>query len=398
MHYAETQNDWIELTYNWMLMLVADSDVVVLPEFTAGPHTYRLVKRDSQVELYADGALTATLPAGAYTVNQLELNGWGAEYAPYEAYWEHVAYTRGAYAPAELPSPPDMPATGNIFIDKRNGDEPLLTTTGVLSDPLVSYVTDSEGNAAAGVNLAFSISRYPQGATGQELTKTSELTGESGLADVRLKLGNIPAEYDVKAECQSCTAETSTVTFTCCGKVPNDHFSQGGQMWSSTCYANNNCQIDPDATIGWRGCALTSLATLINYYNSSVYSGIPRTNPGDLNTYLRDLPGYGGYNRNNDVEFSAIRRYSSGRVSFVDRYDVDDPYSRESLLDTADGLIRSGIPLMFRVGGPHFILVIGKCGSSFVVADPAGGREYLYNPANPPQGRLFRGLRVFSSY
>ncbi|MEK7720903.1 MAG: hypothetical protein AAB359_00780, partial [Elusimicrobiota bacterium] len=64
--------------------------------------------------------------------------------------------------------------------------------------------------------------------------------------------------------------------------------------------------------------------------------------------------------------------------------------------DTADGLIRSGIPLIFRVRG-HFLLVIGKCGNNYVVADPAGGRERLYNPDNS-QERAFRGLRIFSRY
>ncbi|MEK7721322.1 MAG: hypothetical protein AAB359_02915, partial [Elusimicrobiota bacterium] len=391
---------WVEFIYNGISMLIAadpySSEIRVIPEsIETGLHTYRLVKSDSQVELYVDGALTGALPVGAYTVNYLELSGWGMEFAPYEAYWDHVAYTRGAYSPAELPSPMEATASASNVITKRNGDAPLLTTTGALSDPLVSYVTDSEGNTAAGVNLAFSISRYPLGATGQELTKTSEQTAADGLADVRLKLGNIPAEYDVKAECQSCAAETSSVTFTCCGKLPNDHFSQSGQDWSPDCYANNNCQVTPDATIGWRGCALTSLATLINYYNANVYPGIPRTNPGALNTYLRVLHGTQGYNERNDVNFDAIGRYTNGRVSFVDRYDVGD-YDRAGLLDTADGLIRSGIPLIFRVRG-HFLLVIGKCGNSYVVADPAGGRERLYNP-DSSQERAFRGLRIFSQY
>ncbi len=279
------------------------------------------------------------------------------------------------------------------YISKSAPPEPHLVNAGAYSAPLVSLVKDPGGNPVSNVNLSFSISRYPPGATGQQLTKNSEITDAAGLADVSLRLGNLPAEYDVTAECQSCAPESNSVTFTCCGKLPNDHFSQSGQTWSPICYANNNCQLNPNATIGWRGCALTSMATLINYYNANVYSGIPRTDPGDLNTYLRGLPG--GYNGRNDVNFDAIYRYSSGRTSFVGRYDVDDPYSRESLLDMADGLIRSGIPLILRISG-HFVLAIGKCGDSFVVADPAGGIERLYNPDNT-NDREFEGLRVFGS-
>ncbi len=106
MYYADAQGIWIELIYNGGLTLIADGESMDLPESLAtGAHTYRLVKRDSQAELYVDGTLTATMPVGAYTVNYLELSGWGMEDSPYEAYWDHVAYTRGAYTPAELPSP-----------------------------------------------------------------------------------------------------------------------------------------------------------------------------------------------------------------------------------------------------------------------------------------------------
>ncbi|MDD5210672.1 MAG: C39 family peptidase [Elusimicrobiales bacterium] len=106
MYYADGQGIWVELIYNGGLTLIADGESMELPEALAtGAHTYRLVKRDSQVELYVDGTSVATMPVGAYTVNYLELSGWGMEDSPYEAYWDHVAYTRGAYTPAELPSP-----------------------------------------------------------------------------------------------------------------------------------------------------------------------------------------------------------------------------------------------------------------------------------------------------
>jgi hypothetical protein len=106
MYYADGQGIWVELIYNGGLTLIADGESMDLPASLAtGPHTYRLVKSDSQVELYVDGTSVATMPVGAYTVNYLELSGWGMEDSPYVAYWDHIAYTRGAYTPAELPSP-----------------------------------------------------------------------------------------------------------------------------------------------------------------------------------------------------------------------------------------------------------------------------------------------------
>jgi hypothetical protein len=113
MYYAEDPYNWIEfMRQHDGGIMFADGTVIMLPESPAtGPHTYRLVKSDSQVELYVDGAITGSLPAGAHTVDYLELSGWGAEYAPYEAYWDHVAYTRGAYTPAELRSPTSSTTT-----------------------------------------------------------------------------------------------------------------------------------------------------------------------------------------------------------------------------------------------------------------------------------------------
>jgi hypothetical protein len=199
----------------------------------------------------------------------------------------------------------------------------------------------------------------------------------------------------VTAFCPSCIPEFSSVTFTCCGKLPNDHFSQSGvPQWSTSCYANNNCQINPNATIGWRGCALTSLATLIIYYaNTYPELHISTTNPGDLNTYLRRLPIPDGYNDDNDVNFSAIERYSNRRAIFVEGYDVGRYHTEEVLLTMADDMILIGEPLIFRIGG-HFVLVIGKCGDKYIIADPAGGVERLYDP-NDLNDREFEGIRIF---
>ena len=205
------------------------------------------------------------------------------------------------------------------------------------------------------------------------------------------------------AQCETCAPETSSVTFTCCGKLPNDHFSESGQVWSPLPYARH-APTETYGTIGYLGCGLTSLATLINYYSNNVSNTIPVTNPKLLNEYLLNN---NGYNDGNDVKFDTIDNYSNGRAFFIGRYDLDDPYNKEGLLGMADGIIRSGIPMAFWVKRrtlksdgtfrftPHFITVIGKCGNNFIIADPAGGIERLYNPDEPDL--LFRGLRIFGT-
>lgn len=102
-----------------------------------------------------------------------------------------------------------------------------------------------------------------------------------------------------------------------------------------------------------------------------------------------------GYDDQNDVNFDAIETYSNGRAFYVGRYNIGRQHSSEVLLSMADGLILSGMPLIFRVRG-HFLLVIGKCGNNYIIADPAGGRERLYNPDDLTE-REFEGLRVFGA-
>jgi hypothetical protein len=284
---------------------------------------------------------------------------------------------------------------------------PKIAYVNEYTEPLISTVTIyGTTNPVSEIGVNFSISTYPIGAVGQELTIISTRTNPNGEAITQLKLGNIPAEYGVTATCSDCVPEFSSVTFICCGKLPNDHFSQSHvPAWSYNCYANNNCQINPNATIGWRGCALTSLATLINYYaNTYPELHIPTTNPGSLNDYLRNLPIPLGYNARNDVNFSAIERYSNGRVNFIDDESVniwDAGITRQILIDRTNYEILAGRPVILRIRrlrengtyGPHFIMAIGRCGSSYVVVDPMGGVERLYNPTDP--NALLQGIRVF---
>jgi len=120
MSFTEDPNNGVIFIYQYdgIFLLFADGTVEMLFGSPAtGQHTYRLVKSDSQVELYVDGALTTALPVGAYTVNNLELSGWGMEFAPYEAYWDHVSYTRGAYSPADLPSPTEVPVSTTACVE-----------------------------------------------------------------------------------------------------------------------------------------------------------------------------------------------------------------------------------------------------------------------------------------
>ncbi|MEA3307517.1 MAG: fibronectin type III domain-containing protein [Elusimicrobiota bacterium] len=94
----------------------------------------------------------------------------------------------------------------------RLTEVPQIVVVDTNSNPLVSLVNIFEStNPASGKEVSFSISTFPAGATGQSLTKSSEATNAQGLADVQLRLGDIPAEYGVTATYSDCIPESSRV-------------------------------------------------------------------------------------------------------------------------------------------------------------------------------------------
>ena len=271
-----------------------------------------------------------------------------------------------------------------------------------------------------GLGLDFSISTFPAGATGQELSKSSETTS-AGLADVLLKLGNIPAEYGVTATCRDCEASASTVTFTCCGKLPNDDFKQGDLKWNTT-YYDNICSTTPaysgyrpvvscddsifktktkyHFTIQSKGCGLSSLATVINYFVSSANLSISSTTPFALNSWLSKNKGYdmvkGG---EGSVVFAKIRTYSQGNIEFAGRKDIcsdltacDPVITTEDLTGDIDTELKNERPVIVRVPG-HFMVITGRCQDKYIVSDPGSTHTGLYNPKGD---RPLVGIRLFS--
>ncbi len=255
----------------------------------------------------------------------------------------------------------------------------------------------------AGLGLDFSISTFPAGATGQELSKSSETT-RAGLADVLLKLGNIPAEYGVTATCRDCDASASTITFTCCGKLPNDDFKQSSSTWAresydGICYVSTatarsrayNCKttVMPGVamssfTIQQKGCAMTAMATAINYYaNTYPDLGLSTTTPADLNGKLKKL-GREGYDLMGETKFTAIKIISNAQI-------VNDPSinissssplnARNVALESVRSNLKNGNPVIIKLQhvtkrnnktsfGTHFVLAIGLCENKYIISDP----------------------------
>ena len=308
-------------------------------------------------------------------------------------------------------------AVSKYSISKSTGDNQIVVVSSYTA-PMVSLVKDVDGNAARDIALTFSISTWPAGAIGYKLTKSSGTTSPQGLADVQLKLGNIPAEYGVTATCASCEASASSVTFTCCGKLKNDDFKQFDLRWSTTSYDNicylstdtakkvHNCQ-EPGLkgvnissfTIGAKGCSLSAMATLINYYAVKYpESSISSTTPVGLNRALGVL-GKKGFDSEGGVQLAAIKLVSKDKFVYDEQNKIDiSPSTSASARTTAlagsadlDFLSPYPNPVIFRfrrtklVHGKlltwsHFVLAVGKCGNKYILSDPGGVFPELVDP------------------
>ena len=301
--------------------------------------------------------------------------------------------------------------------------ETQIVTVGSTTAPMTSLVNVfNTTNPVSGIRVDFSISTYPIGSIGHELSKSSETT-KAGLADVQLRLGDIPAEYGVMATCPDCIPSASTVTFKCCGKLKNDDFKQFDSRWKSEHY-DNLCSTSPayiknrpvyscddpifnnkqyteyKFSIRAKGCGLTAFATVINYYKEAYSLPISSTTPFALNTYLKDNSGYGTGKYRGAVLFSEVLNISDSPDSYVDflgkinictNRKCKPKVTRNDLIKTINKDLSNNNPVIIRVYG-HFMLVIGKCGAKYIVSDPGSGHTGLYDPNG---NRKLIGIRQF---
>jgi len=83
-----------------------------------------------------------------------------------------------------------------------------------LAQPLVVKVIDENGYAVESQSVAFAITAYPTGATGQALDHATVSTDANGLAQVVLTLGSLPGTYQVQASVVGLSGSPLTFTET----------------------------------------------------------------------------------------------------------------------------------------------------------------------------------------
>lgn len=280
----------------------------------------------------------------------------------------------------------------NYAITKSTGDEQIVVVSS-MTEPMVSLVTISgTTNPANNIAINFTISTYPAGAEGQMLTKSSETTNQQGLADVQLKLGDIPAEYGVTVICPQCVPESSSVTFTCCGRLRTTTYIQGDPQWGNVVLGSH----PPDYLIRQTGCALTSVANLINFY-AETDTSIVRTNPLILNQLFISS---NVYDAADDIQWGRIPSVI-GNIRLVGVMNVGAKYSRTDLVNVINEYLFERLPVILytrrSTGRDHFMLAVGRCGDRYIVVDPSppAGENAVrrYDPYD--NDLLLMGVRLY---
>ncbi|MBI2788695.1 MAG: hypothetical protein HYX59_08440 [Elusimicrobia bacterium] len=296
-------------------------------------------------------------------------------------------YRRGAGASGRLVAVSDLVQASEVDAE--------------LASPLIVEARDAAGAPQGNVIVNFSISSAPVGAVGQQLVSTDLQTNSfTGRAKTGFKVGNIPLEYEVKADCPSCGATSSSVTFQICGQLPATLLHQNGETWSNDVLDNHS----RGWTLGVRGCALTAYTMLLNVFKSRFQYTYPVSTPGTLNSFLTDPDTY-GFVPDANLDFDlASEQFTQDQVRFAGRFDVDTSPARYSasargVMRRVDSSLAAGNPALVQVESTslagHFLTVIGRCGNLYLVKDPYAGLDYQSISIDDPNSPIILGARIF---
>ena len=291
------------------------------------------------------------------------------------------------------------------------GDAQLGAIGTTLAGPLIVRTSDQMTNTAVqNIGINFEVSAAG-GATGQKVAPAAAATDGFGFAQTYLTLGDKPGDYAVKANSPDAGPEAE---FKACAYLPNEDFKQMDPAWGATNY-DNICSTMPagvkgrpvyscdDAifkdnpkyyfSIRAKGCALSALATLINYYRDAYDLPISSVTPRYLNRFLESSRDTGCYSDKGGVNFECVRVYSPN-IRLKKAMMVPGA-ARTDVISAAKKDLSKKIPVILQISNPtHFVLATGECGGSFIVSDPGSSDsgDIKYNPLG---SRALIGIRRF---
>lgn len=150
---------------------------------------------------------------------------------------------------------------------------------------------------------------------------------------------------------------------------------QTSDPWRSQIYDSANKWAPTSPTINSWGCALTSAAMVLKYYNINWLPNGDALDPGTLNAWLKNQPdGYVGEGLLNWIALSRLSRQS--KIINNLNYDALEYKRTNGNISQLNADINAGIPDILREPG-HFIVAKGINGNTFNINDPYYNRTTL---------------------
>lgn len=248
------------------------------------------------------------------------------------------------------------------ILKEISGDGQSGVMETILPEPLVVKVTDEAGNPKEGVTINWGITKVPDGAQGAVLGSPESATNQDGLAGAFLTLGDTEGDYQVTAICPGCTISSSHVVFTAKAKcaIAENAISPRSQCAPGV----GDQQYDSiNKTICRKGCALTALTMLLNFYGVE-------TDVLKLNDWLK---ANDGFTEDPDAGNLVWRPTLAFPGSPFSEFELTDDISNLNMLNEE---LRQGFPVIVKIpgsGDTHFVVAFCRSGSTYKVWDPNGG-------------------------
>src|ERR1043166_1447082 len=139
-------------------------------------------------------------------------------------------------------------------------------------------------------------------------------------------------------------------------------FRQGDEKWSDDPLGG----VVENGTIGGEGCAVAAAAMVFKFYGIEV-------DPQQLNWYLSSV---GGYTENGWLYWDRAAWFAPDRVCHI--------YEDLASYQLIDSNLSRGNPVIVRVrlsnGVTHFVVITGKDGFDYLIADPGAGSAKALSP------------------
>jgi streptogramin lyase len=164
------------------------------------------------------------------------------------------------------------------------------------------------------------------------------------------------------------------------------YFSQNAAPWGTSEYDHTSLLgvTGYPSTFDRWGCAVTSVAMVLNYHNIKQFADGTPINPGTINEWLNNNNGYSyGYGKNGEwysyLNWDAIgmltqELYNQGKAPYKLEYNPPNPATGTPELLTQDltvGNVLSKIPnILFVNNNGHFVVAKGVLNNTFAINDP----------------------------